>query len=200
LLVPTAAGLAPEGETSTPVAFTFDSEPVRLRAEATDRGVRLFELDAGVVFDVVCDAREVTVRYAGSRLSARVRFMRVIREYFHNHALHSGRLLLHAAAVVHKGRALAIAGRKGAGKTTAMLRLLERDDTAFLSNDRVLVDVSQAPLARGVPTVVAHRTSRWLCSWPVTFVKTHKSGWHVVQALLWWSPEWSGSARVSSVT
>ena len=156
-LVPTAAGLAPRGETAAPVAFTFDSEPVRLHAQPTDGGLRLFDLDAGVVFDITCDAREVTVRHAGSRLSARVRFMRVIREYFHNHALHSGRLLLHAAAVVHKGRTLAIAGRKGAGKTTAMLQLLERDDTAFLSNDRVLVDPGQAPVARGVPTVVALR-------------------------------------------
>ena len=85
------------------------------------------------------------MRYAGSRLSARVRFMRVIREYFHNHALDRGRLLLHAAGVVQKGRAIAIAGRKNAGKTTAMLRLLERDDTAFLSNDRVLVDVEPGP-------------------------------------------------------
>ena len=156
-LVPTTACLMPQGETSAPVAFTFDSEPVRLRAEPTDDGVRLFDLDAGVVFDVASNAREVAVRYAGSRLSARVRFMRVIREYFHNHALDTGRLLLHAAGVVHKGRAIGISGGKGAGKTTAMLRLLERDDTAFLSNDRVLVDVSRAPRGRGVPTVVALR-------------------------------------------
>jgi len=156
-LVPTTTCFTPQGETSAPVAFTFDSAPVRLRAELTDGGVRLFELDAEVVFDVACDGREVAVCYAGSRLAARVRFMRVIREFFHNYALHCGRLLLHAAAVVHKGRALAIAGVKGAGKTTAMLRLLEHDDTAFLSNDRVLVDVSRAPRARGVPTVVALR-------------------------------------------
>ena len=104
-LVPTTSCFLPQVETSAPIAFTFDSEPVRLPAEPTDGGVRLFDLDAGVVFDVASDAREVTVRYAGSRLSARVRFMRVIREYFHNHALHRGRLLLHAAAVVYKRRA-----------------------------------------------------------------------------------------------
>ena len=129
--VPTPSCFAPQVETSAPIAFTFDSEPVRLPAEPRDGGVRLFDLDAGVVFDVESDAREVTVRYAGSRLSARVRFMRVIREYFHNHALHSGRLLLHAAAVVYKRRALGIAGGKGAGKTTAMLRLLDATTRRF---------------------------------------------------------------------
>ena len=51
-LVPTTACLLPRGETGAPVAFTFDSEPVRLHAEPTDGGARLFDLDAGVVFDI----------------------------------------------------------------------------------------------------------------------------------------------------
>jgi len=48
-----------------------------------------------------------------------------------------GHLLLHASAVSWNGRAAALAGPPGAGKSTAALHLVERG-FRFLSNDRVL--------------------------------------------------------------
>jgi hypothetical protein len=83
--------------------------------------------------------------------------MRVVREYFHNASLHAGGLVLHAAAVVHDGRAIAIAGRKGAGKTTTLLRLLREANASFLSNDRVLVTGDLTAQAQAIPTVVSLR-------------------------------------------
>lgn len=56
-----------------------------------------------------------------------------------------GHLLLHASAVTWAGRACALAGPPGAGKSTASLHLVE-EGFRFLSNDRVLA----RPAATGV--------------------------------------------------
>ena len=48
-------------------------------------------------------------------------------------------LICHAAALCAGERGLAIAGFSGGGKSTLMLHILERDRTAFLSNDRVFI-------------------------------------------------------------
>ena len=48
-------------------------------------------------------------------------------------------LICHAAALCSGERGLAIAGFSGGGKSTLMLHILERDRTAFLSNDRVFI-------------------------------------------------------------
>ncbi|MBF0257087.1 MAG: HprK-related kinase B, partial [Gammaproteobacteria bacterium] len=52
-----------------------------------------------------------------------------------------GHLICHAAGLVQQGRALAIAGCSGGGKSTLMLKLLaEADaDCRFLSNDRLFI-------------------------------------------------------------
>jgi HprK-related kinase B len=52
--------------------------------------------------------------------------------------LRRGHLLLHASAVVRDGRAVALAGPPGAGKSTAALHLVEHG-FRFVSNDRLLV-------------------------------------------------------------
>jgi HprK-related kinase B len=48
-------------------------------------------------------------------------------------------LICHAAALCAGEHGLAIAGFSGGGKSTLMLHILERDRTAFLSNDRVFI-------------------------------------------------------------
>jgi len=52
--------------------------------------------------------------------------------------LRRGHLLLHASAVARDGRAVALAGPPGAGKSTASLHLVEQG-FRFVSNDRLLV-------------------------------------------------------------
>lgn len=62
-----------------------------------------------------------------------------------------GYLLLHAAGVSRGGRAVALAGPAGAGKSTASLHLVEAG-FRFLSNDRVLARVAAQEVdARGYP-------------------------------------------------
>ena len=154
-----AAGgaLAAPDSSGRSVAFALDSDPVRLPTAPQAGGIRLCDHEAGVVFEVCGGGRETRIRYNGSRLAARMRLMRVVREYAHNHSLRTGGLILHAAALASGGRALAVAGAKGTGKTTLALRLLETPGAAYLANDRVLVRLDADVKALGVPTVVALR-------------------------------------------
>ncbi|MDX1668776.1 MAG: HprK-related kinase B [Limnobacter sp.] len=56
----------------------------------------------------------------------------------------NGGLICHAAAVTVHGESLVLAGFSGKGKSTLMLRQLERAGVAFTSNDRVFVQNGKA--------------------------------------------------------
>jgi hypothetical protein len=56
--------------------------------------------------------------------------------------------ILHAAGIAHHGRGVAFVGRSGAGKTTLMRLLDDRQDLARLSDDRVVIR-----LVDGVPRI-----------------------------------------------
>ncbi len=99
--------------THAPIAFALDSGPVRLPASTLDDGIRLHHPRFPVEFDATSDGRHAGVRHAMPHEDARVRLMRVVREYAHNHALGTGGLVLHAAAVVVKGVAVAILRPQG---------------------------------------------------------------------------------------
>ncbi len=135
-------------------AFTLDAAPIRLPESPITGGTRLRDAIRAVTFDVTDGGRDVRIRYAASPLDARMRLMRVVREYAHNHSVRNGGLMLHAAAISIDGRAVAIAGPKGAGKTTLALRLLAMPGVSYVSNDRLLVRDDRA---LAVPTVVALR-------------------------------------------
>lgn len=58
----------------------------------------------------------------------------------------------HAAGLVRNGKAIAMAGFSGGGKSTLMLHLMELSGTQFLSNDRLLVkSQGQHASAKGIP-------------------------------------------------
>lgn len=60
--------------------------------------------------------------------------------------------ICHAAAVTNGTRTLAIAGLSGGGKSTSILRMMDIDGTAFVTNDRLLVRAANpAPAALGIP-------------------------------------------------
>ena len=140
------------------VVFALDSGPVRLAERVTNDRVDLFATDGALAFQVLDRGRRTRVLHGDNPKSMRIRLMRVVREYAHNHSLATGGLILHAAAVALGGHAVAIAGAKGAGKTTLALRMLAAPGVEYLSNDRVLVRTGHdAVQAIAVPTVIAVR-------------------------------------------
>ena len=84
------AGGVPIGDR---LVFALDSGPIRLPAYRSSAHERLVEPDTGIAYEVSNDGGRVTVRYGDSppqmrhggqspnRLTARVRLMRVVREY-----------------------------------------------------------------------------------------------------------------------
>ena len=139
------------------VLFAFDAGPVQPPEALIPGGTRFRDTTLGVILDVVDGGGETTIRFgAGARSAGRLALMRVVREHAHNHAVRGGGVVLHAAGVVTRAGALAIAGPRAAGKTTLLMRLLAEPDVGYLANDRVAV-TAQGELAYGVPTVVALR-------------------------------------------
>lgn len=60
--------------------------------------------------------------------------------------------ICHAAAVVKQGRAFAVAGFSGGGKSTLMLQMLEQEGVNFLTNDRLFIkQTEQMTQAAGIP-------------------------------------------------
>ncbi len=62
-----------------------------------------------------------------------------INAQYMNWLQHRGWLICHASGLVHGGRALGIAGFSGGGKSTLMLRLLDRPGINYLTNDRLFI-------------------------------------------------------------
>ena len=61
-------------------------------------------------------------------------------------------LICHASGLVYQGKALAMAGFSGGGKSTLMLHTLENPETQFLSNDRLFVRANAGQvMAAGIP-------------------------------------------------
>ncbi|WP_027721120.1 HprK-related kinase B [Maridesulfovibrio zosterae] len=65
-----------------------------------------------------------------------------INNRFIEYKLNQGNFLGHASAVIDSGRAIAIAGFSGMGKSTLALHLMSRG-TTFISNDRVMIEENE---------------------------------------------------------
>jgi len=61
------------------------------------------------------------------------------REIFAYLAVKRGAIILHASGVVVDGQAIAIVGPKGAGKSTILLKLIDRLNLSFLSGDKLFL-------------------------------------------------------------
>jgi len=69
-----------------------------------------------------------------------------------NACLRDGWQICHAAAVTTGRRTLAIAGLSGGGKSTAILRMMDMPGTAFVTNDRLMVQPgAPVPRSLGIP-------------------------------------------------
>lgn len=75
-----------------------------------------------------------------------------INNQYMNWLQQNGWLNCHAAALSRNGKAIAMAGFSGGGKSTLMLQLMEQQGSAFLSNDRLFIRPQQDQvLAAGIP-------------------------------------------------
>jgi hypothetical protein len=74
--------------------------------------------------------------------------------------LRGSELEAHAAAIELAGRAIALVGPKGAGKSTLSFHLMRSADCSTLSNDRVFLAVGDdGPIARGMPSAMRIRST-----------------------------------------
>ena len=75
-----------------------------------------------------------------------------INSQYMNWLQNRGWLICHAAGLVYRGNCLGIAGFSGGGKSTLMLHLLDNDETAYLTNDRLFIQAdADQTMARGIP-------------------------------------------------
>jgi hypothetical protein len=104
--------------------------------------------------------------------------MRVVRELAMQHAVNTGRVLLHAAALEVDGRAMAILGPRRAGKTTLLLHLLEAGGARYIANDRVCVEPGGTGVRlTGLPSIVSLRAGT-LALFPDLHARAAASGCH----------------------
>lgn len=61
----------------------------------------------------------------------------LIRDLIIRHEETCGTMILHASGVLYDDRVVAIAGRKGAGKTTMLLRLLDEGGVSYFTGDKL---------------------------------------------------------------
>lgn len=146
--------------------LAIESEPVALgldyvdwRREAGKRGRKdsCFDLPGARVIHKVrtgmtflqSDAFRIA---AGPCLANDNQVINFINNQYMNWLQQQGWLNCHAAALTVNGRALAMAGFSGGGKSTLMLHMLEQQGTAFLSNDRLFISQQQGQIcAAGIP-------------------------------------------------
>jgi hypothetical protein len=89
---------------------------------------------------------------------SRTQVMRVVRELAMGAAQARGGRFLHASAVSLDGKAIIMAGRRMAGKTSLLTYLLSNLDAALLTNDRLLIHPQSNNITfRGMPTIVSIR-------------------------------------------
>jgi hypothetical protein len=146
---------------SAPVGcFTFDGRLAHLPLwRSAAEGRVIFDPDSEVFYLVAHESTRIRILTARHHPSRRIALMRVVREFAMSRVRADESFVIHAGAVVVAGHGIAIAGPKGAGKTSLLIHLLlHRADGAFVSNDRVVVDLEgPVPRLRGMPTVVTIR-------------------------------------------
>jgi hypothetical protein len=158
--------------------FVLDSRVVRHPAwRDLDGGWTIVDHELDAVYRVAPDAARVEVMAGSGVPAARVALMRVVRELATAEALRNGALLLHAAALVRDGQGILLVGPKRAGKTTLLLRALAVPGTAFIANDRVVVDGTRDAVARGMPSIVSVRPEV-LAPMPSVAARLRALGYH----------------------
>lgn len=141
--------------------FALDQQVVRLPTWQEPDGTLCIvdaKFDVAYLFDAA--ASRVDIVAAARRPRSRVPAMRVLREFAMNHSLAAGHLFIHGSAVALGDAGIVVAGPTTSGKTTLLVHLLSLGGTTYVSNDRVLVQLTtQGPRCRGMPAITTLRSS-----------------------------------------
>lgn len=141
--------------------YFLDTRIVRLPLWASaGRETVVFDDESDVFCAVSAGRDDVRLLKKPRKRLARLALMRVLREYAHNHVLHAGGMIFHAAAFGLGRYGVVVAGKKGCGKTSLLLHALRLAGAHYVSNDRVLVSrEGDAFRIRGIPTIINLRGS-----------------------------------------
>jgi hypothetical protein len=135
----------------------LDTQTIAFDGWSADDGLRLVDPVTGCTFIVAGTAVDVVAGEGEEQ--AQLGLLGLVREVIAGSvAAHRPVVDLHAAAFALDGKAVVIAGPKGAGKTSLLCHVLISAGAALLANDRVFVATDEAPpVACGIPTVVSIR-------------------------------------------
>jgi hypothetical protein len=143
--------------------FVLDNSVVRLPLwTGTHLDCVLCYDEDRVFYAIASDRAQVRLVARTGDRQARIPLMRVIREFAMAAAQARGRLILHSAALTLAGTGVIIAGPKHAGKTTLLTYLLQHPGARYVSNDRVVVDLTTpTPTIHAMPTLLTLRPATW---------------------------------------
>ncbi|MFK5986093.1 MAG: HprK-related kinase B [Pseudomonadota bacterium] len=89
---------------------------------------------------------------AGECLNNKSQLINFINTQYMNKVQNQSAVICHAAGLVYKNSAIAMAGFSGGGKSTLMLHMLHQDGSKFLSNDRLFITKDgNKTMASGIP-------------------------------------------------
>jgi len=178
------AATGPVQSASMLECFVLDRGVISLPSwPAADGGRIIVNSDSGLLYVVSADRRRIELVSAPQNRKRRGELMRVVREFAMAAAWTRQSLVLHAAAFAVRNRAVLIAGPKHAGKTSLLMSCLDTAEVRFVSNDRVVLDVTHSePVACGMPTIVSIRSDT-LARFPVAMQRPGCGEYHYARTI-----------------
>lgn len=138
-------------------SFILDTRIIKLSAWYSSTGEsRIFDERFSVFY--IINPQKLTVQLVtpSHNLKIRIALMRVIREFAMSKAINDGGVFIHGSAFSINQQGIIIAGRKRAGKTTLLLHNLHDSETQYVSNDRILISLTNTKVKiRGMPSIVS---------------------------------------------
>jgi hypothetical protein len=144
------------GHTRLTPCIRLDTQTILFEGWPGDDGLRLADPVTGCFF--VVNGGHVDIFAPRGDARSNLALLGVVREAVLGGISKSEAIVdLHAGGFVLDGRAVVVAGPKGAGKTSLLCHAIVSGGADLLANDRVLVRDRAGPVACGVPTVVSIR-------------------------------------------
>lgn len=117
-------------------------------AKEFNLSIEQYLIDEYYVYDYIQNDTAILIDYKNLDIlifmgsSSEIAVVEFLRDIVIKDQENKGSIVLHAAAVEKNGRVIAIAGRKGAGKSTAMMELILNGGYHFFSGDKLIARVS----------------------------------------------------------